>query len=267
MRDFAEMSDNRHQRTSGFSGLRSDPGRSVASHAIRILAADNNSAQTRLEKLIRKVMRAAQNGFRMNEMADVQSVLGDIIDFEQMIDVVIPEAARRFGELWVADEISFAEVSIASARLQALVRLAMDHLSIDERRTTDAPIVLVVVSECEPHTLGSVILSSWLTRHGISHELIIGQSFKDVERIVSSEKFDGIFLSVATSALLNEVRNLIARLKDFTPKVPIIVGGPAVEYCRAELEDTGADVVTSDPQYAMEYLGIRIPATQELEKI
>ena len=261
------MSDSRHHRPNGSDSLHGDPGRSVVSHAIRMLAADNDNTQSRLEKLIRKVMRASQSGARIDGLSDVQSILGEVVDFERLIDVVIPESARRFGELWVADEISFAEVSIASARLQALVRLAMDHIQVDDLRSADAPIVLVVVTECEQHTLGSVILSSWLTRQGISHELIIGQSLKDVERIVSVESFDGVFVSVATSTLLTEVKNLIARLKRGAPKVPIIVGGPAVEYCKSELEQIGADFVTSDPQHAIDFLGIRIPATQELEKI
>jgi hypothetical protein len=44
------------------------------------------------------------------------------IPVEDIIDVVLPEVARSAGQRWMDDEISFADVTIVTARLQETVR-------------------------------------------------------------------------------------------------------------------------------------------------
>jgi hypothetical protein len=44
------------------------------------------------------------------------------VSVEDIIDVVLPEVARKAGRRWMDDEISFADVTIVTARLQETVR-------------------------------------------------------------------------------------------------------------------------------------------------
>jgi hypothetical protein len=46
----------------------------------------------------------------------------DGIPVEDIIDVVLPEVARSAGRRWMDDDISFADVTIVTARLQETVR-------------------------------------------------------------------------------------------------------------------------------------------------
>jgi len=44
------------------------------------------------------------------------------INATDIIDLYIPESARQIGELWVSDQCSFVDVSVAASRLQRLLR-------------------------------------------------------------------------------------------------------------------------------------------------
>jgi MerR family transcriptional regulator, light-induced transcriptional regulator len=151
------------------------------------------------DRMMTRFMEALQN--------DDASVLQNLrADFRRagvtpgdLADHYIPEAARRLGVEWLRDGLSFGEVSIASAKLQGLLRQVTDSFVEDERREANGGNVLVVVPEGEQHTLGALVLTSQLRRRGVSVNLQMGQSEHFLTKLVATRQFDGVLISISTT--------------------------------------------------------------------
>jgi hypothetical protein len=79
---------------------------------------------------------------------------------------LIPRIARKLGDQWISDSLSFTEVTIATGRLQKLI-YSLDHL-FQETRThaATAHTILVSAAPGSHHTLGPLILSNYFTWAG-----------------------------------------------------------------------------------------------------
>lgn len=172
---------------------------------------------------------------------------------DEICDIYIPEAARRMGEDWSEDRMSFAEVSIRSARLQAMLRDLEKDDGDDVKRGDQS----IMVISFETHTLGAMVLTARLRRSGASVCLMMGRTEAELEKAVSGTDFDGIFLSVSQADDLTVVSRIIETLRGVKlDKSPLIVGGGVVENgIDAALRLTGADHVTDDLMVALELCG------------
>ena len=177
------------------------------------------------------------------------------IGIEQICDVYIPAVARELGEEWCADEISFADVTIGSARLQALLRDTEYCAETPDDGVGWGAMILVLADP--HHTLGAMVLTGQLRRVGASVRLMLGRPEEEVLRIAREVSFDGIFISVALADDFSNVAETVSALRRATGgAVPLIVGGSVVEIGRdMALRLTGADLATSDPREALGYCG------------
>lgn len=176
------------------------------------------------------------------------------VSVAQICDVYVPAVARELGDEWCADQVSFADVTIGSARLQALLR---DSALSAEDPNGPADDIMVMVLADEYHTLGAMVLTGQLRRFGASVRLVLGRPAEEVRHIATDSDFDVVMVSVALSDDLGAVHQTITALRRATEgKVPLIVGGGIVEIGHdAVIRLTGADHVTSDPQEALRLAG------------
>lgn len=176
------------------------------------------------------------------------------VSVAQIRDVYVPAVARELGDEWCADQVSFADVTIGSARLQALLR---DSALSAEDPNGPADDIMVMVLADEYHTLGAMVLTGQLRRFGASVRLVLGRPAEEVRHIATDSDFDVVMVSVALSDDLGAVHQTITALRRATEgKVPLIVGGGIVEIGHdAVIRLTGADHVTSDPQEALRLAG------------
>ena len=87
---------------------------------------------------------------------------------------------------------------------------------------------------------------------GASVRLSMGESDAAVAELVANRRFDAVFISIAVSILLANVRGLVEKIKRSSGSdVRISVGGPATMHGVDLLGLTGADVVTNDPEEAL----------------
>jgi methanogenic corrinoid protein MtbC1 len=181
------------------------------------------------------------------------------LPLRDIMDVCIPEAARLLGAEWHDNTRSFADVTIGTARLQALLR----ELGEEECREFDCdalgPGVAVVVLEHEAHTLGSSLLCQQLRRLGASVQLLVGQCDADVVRCVAEAQFDAVLISAARSEALASARKLVDKLKAPAAfPVPIVIGGAVVSREPDVKMQTGADHVATDAKDALVRCGLKI---------
>lgn len=179
---------------------------------------------------------------------------------DQICDVYIPAVARRMGEDWVEDEMSFSRVTIGSARLQFLLREIGPGPSDDPKwdDTAETESILLILTADADHTLGILVLAHQLRRRGFSVRMLLGESRQKILETVESQKFDAIFLSATMADSLDSLHDVVTDLRTSSKRLPpVILGGYVVEQAgRDALEVTGVDKVTNDLGEALEFCSL-----------
>src|SRR6056297_3142723 len=218
---------------------------SLASQALSLLATRRLSGDTRKEEvLLAEIEAAALDRDPTRRTAVLAEMRARGIPDAWVAEILIPKVARRLGEAWCEDSKSFAEVTIGSARLQAMVR------DLDPSDASDAldnaPLLAVIVPEDEFHTLGALTLAGQLRRLGFSVKLFLGTSDAELVSASQGERVAGL------ARLVKRMRLALSRA------TPIIVGGSAVTRGLGAKGRIGADHITSDVFAALTACGLEV---------
>lgn len=170
---------------------------------------------------------------------------------EQVLDFLIPKMAEKIGHGWMQDDLSFAHVTIVSARLQNLAWLYIEPFRDAADQIPAAPRVLVAVAEGETHALGGVIAVGGFSRLGCQVITAIGASDEVILRKATAPDLGMISISASASGDMRKVGELIAQLKRRKGCPPIAVGGSVIGDNRSLAEALGADIVTNDVTEAL----------------
>lgn len=183
-----------------------------------------------------------------------------------LADVYIPEVARRLGEAWETDCVSFAQVTMGVARLQAILREVGATWSADAMGHSDGPTLLFILPSGEQHTLGAMVMAGRLRRSGISICMSIAPNPADLANLVSIRRFDGVLISIACQDRLEVCQKLVTTLKRASGnKLPIALGGAMLVSGGGSIEISGVDVVTNDIDHALRSLGVVRPGMSVME--
>lgn len=171
-----------------------------------------------------------------------------------MADTYVPAAARHLGLHWSTDRLNFAEVSIATARLQALVRAIGTRWGGDPVHLASRRSVLMIVPEGEQHTLGAVVAAGQMRRMGLSVCLRLGPERAEVIDLLRARVFDVAMLSIGSAERLEPARKLVDTLRRFGPRgLPILAGGAVAGGDHDVMARTGVDCVTQDLAEALAF--------------
>lgn len=175
------------------------------------------------------------------------------VSADELVEAYAPAAAQRLGDLWIADELSFAEVSIATARLQEIVRRRVGgrrgvEAWLRPRPAADAG-VLIVAPDFEQHTLGSFVAASQMRRLGAPTSVRVGLPARDIAKLTRERRFSVIGLSISSRRNLGETEELVDRLRTECRSLKLIgLGGWVAKLGEAAMrERTGADFVAGEP--------------------
>ncbi|MEO0358604.1 MAG: cobalamin-dependent protein [Pseudomonadota bacterium] len=173
-----------------------------------------------------------------------------------LIDKYIPAAARLFGDSWCVDQLSFADVTIGSARLQAMVR----ELDVMIRHPEPQSSVLMIVLKDAYHTLGAMVATSQLRRGGVAVRLLLGQDLKEPPNQLENLYFDAVMVSASSTERVETLRELVKYIrKTGHGSVPIIIGGSILDHNNDLKTRTGADYTLNDPIEAAKQCGLMTP--------
>ena len=220
--------------------------------AANSLAAGNASRQDLVDELIEAV-RSFDNAPRE---AILKRFREAGINHAAIIDRYLPAAARKLGAEWCEDSMSFADVTIGSARLQAILR----DLRAPQVTDPSAPSALIVVPPDAYHTLGATVIADQLRRLGIAPQMAMGLKPLDLAELVESHDFNAVLISAASCQRLETVRELVNCVRNASRMpAPIIVGGTVTDKDTDIKTLTGADYVSNNPEEALKACGLMIP--------
>jgi len=185
----------------------------------------------------------------------------------QVIDELIPATARLMGDRWFADEISFADVTISTARLQEAVRaLAAQDRANGRRRplSMTAPEILIILPPGEEHSLGLFVAMDQFRRLGYRVTAAVDQPSSQIIEMIQTGAFAMIGLTVSRRRTLVSTKVLVEKIRKAVPDVaPIVVGGSCLDLGVDVLKETGADLIARDAKTALDLCGLSVLFKEE----
>ncbi len=230
----------------------------VASQALEIIAS-RSSARSALDQDALAILEEAvlaNDPARRN--GAVEALQARKISSAKIVDLYIPEVARRLGVMWETDEATFADVTIRTNRLEGMLRdAAVDwlHDSIDN---PFAPTILIVVPERQQHTLGAMVLATQFRRCGAQTTLSLCRPNSEIVQEWPSSGYDMVAISTSENQDVDSLREFIAMLRAIKGKKPVVAVGGGMLGVHQDLARTlDADMTTNNPVKALQACGLK----------
>lgn len=175
-----------------------------------------------------------------------------------IVDSYIPEAARSIGKKWVDNELSFADVTIAAARLQSLLT-EVEFINPERPPSCDCSLdALVVTCERDQHTLGSLVVAAQLRRTGAMVETLCGEPDDIVRNSIASGAHDAVLFSCSRPEDLETISQTVTYCRQQMSSPPFFVlGGIVVDGLGSIKRRSGVDLVTNDVDMVVAYCAQR----------
>ncbi len=220
--------------------------RRLASHDRKLSNLPHAPSEAELEELCRALISP-------DDEAAAQIITGvqaDHVPITAIYMKYLAAAARMLGDWWLEDRASFAEVTIGTGRLFAIMR-GMRHLFEAPAVSSQISVVFASVPG-EQHTLGVRMAADlfrddgWdiTLRTGLDHDQLVA----DLEDFPSSI----IGLSVGGQHSIEPLSRLVTALRICCPHAPILVCGQDIAGLRPLLALMGLDGIASDLAEAKE---------------
>jgi methanogenic corrinoid protein MtbC1 len=192
----------------------------------------------------------------------LQSLRQGGVSRADLVDHVIPAVARRLGERWFADDISFADVTIGAARLQESVHTLGRRAARPRAPACASGAILLVIPRGEDHTLGSFVLADQWRRQGFVVEVAVDRPPARIGEMLRGGRHCMLGITASGRRTLASARELVKTVRCMTARLPpVVVGGPILDKDLDVLALTGADHVARDAATALERCGL-VPGGQ-----
>lgn len=269
MKDQAFPSDRAETARRSGRAAASDGGViDFASWVVALLAARKNAAEPRLRPSLLAAFEVAlvdQDPARLDVF--LRDLVRQKVSASAVADLYIPAMARKLGEDWLEDRASFLEVTLATSRMQAMLRAIGMAWTADNGNIPNTCSLLLVVPPREQHSLGAMVLLGQLRRIGISVHLLIAPSEQELRNVLAAVSFSGVLISVAGTERLAEIPQLVSHMRAVRGVgLPIVVGGQVVHCDKDVLALTGADAVAGTLSEALCACGIEVDHNSTLRR-
>tara|TARA_Y100001968_G_C19365031_1_gene722030 strand:- start:390 stop:1211 length:822 start_codon:yes stop_codon:yes gene_type:complete len=216
-----------------------------------ILGTDKQYKQ-RLESICKSLLKTNNKATLI-----ITSMLEKGIPIKDIYEKYIPDAARLLGRHWVNNIFTFAQVTLATSRLQIIAK-ELESLYVGENQSKSLGAdVLIIAPKGEQHTFGAQMVSRKLKRLGTSPYLSINNTKEEIVNIVRKQKFKLIGLSIAGQNASEKNLELVNLLKAIRKlKIPIVAGGNFANSSTRILKSFNIDLVTNDVAHALNYFNI-----------
>jgi methanogenic corrinoid protein MtbC1 len=154
--------------------------------------------------------------------------------YAQLADGILSAAARRLGERWQADLMSFADVSIAVGQI---LRLSQAHaqrhvpLTIDRAQRQ----ALFATLPGQAHNLGLVLAAEAFRQADWQVTLLLDTPALEVLERARRIRPRTVGLSLSSMERQHQIRGLIEGLRDLPYRVRVVLGGGAAHGFAATL--------------------------------
>lgn len=135
----------------------------------------------------------------------------------------IGEAARRLGDLWEDDDISFQDMALAAGRMLHLLRDLRDLAPPFEQYGSRSALFATVPGE--RHVLGVTMAADIFRDNGWEVDLRLGQTEEELSKAVQLGGYPIVGLSAASADRVRALARAVIALRIAAPQILIFVGG------------------------------------------
>ena len=167
------------------------------------------------------------------------------------VDLLIP-TARRLGDDWNEDLISFTDVTVGLSRLQQVVR-SLGRSLPPRDPAPDARAACFALAPGEQHSFGLMLVEDGFRRAGWRTWLDTGDHAETPADAVSREWFDVLGLSASSDIAEEVLAAAVAELRRASrnPRLLVLAGGRVFAEDTALAVRVGADAVIGDAAQAL----------------
>lgn len=170
-----------------------------------------------------------------------------------MLQLMAP-AARRLGDLWLDDKLSFLDVTAGLGRLQGVMRALGPDFDGDVPGQIHGKKILLAPASGEQHIFGLSVVAAFFRRAGWEVTFEPRIAFDDLLILVRAERFTAIGLSVAGDKFLPAFPAQVDALRraSLNENVTLLAGGPAFLLDPDLHKRVGVDAVACDATEAVQ---------------
>ncbi|HRN52512.1 MAG TPA: BLUF domain-containing protein [Gemmatimonadaceae bacterium] len=165
---------------------------------------------------------------------------------DRLADALIEPAARRLGDLWMEDACTETDLFEGLWRLQTLFRSLPQEPRPESFGTLS---VLIAPIPGEPHQLSAALAAEAVWQAGWSPRVHFPADTDALLRLVASEPFDAVDLTLSASLQRSHRLAAVAELADdirqasLNPGIVVVVGGRVFHDLGLTGDDVNADAV------------------------
>lgn len=168
------------------------------------------------------------------------------------LDLLGP-TARRLGEFWEDDQVSFADVTIALGKLQQVVRELSLHGPVDDGAASNGRAALFAPAPGEQHTFGLVIIEEFFRRSGWRTWTELSGAHEEIVGAVKAHRFDLFGMTASSDERLDQIAPMIMSIRRASRNrdISVIVGGRLFVERPELVAKIGADGMAADAREAV----------------
>lgn len=170
----------------------------------------------------------------------------DGVDIGAISRGYVAGAARKLGQMWDDDRISFIDVTLACGKLYGIIRGLRHVLApqiVQGRETRPALFALV---PGETHTLGIEIATDHFRRDGWDVDMLMGLDHDALVSEADLRHYEAIVLVANSDRMLEPLTRLSLALRITQPLAHIVVAGGILDHHPDILHLVGAEAVMAD---------------------
>lgn len=239
------------------AGLPETAVQSLAREVIQRVAARASVINERSELAdadddITRLAFALIDGDRRAGQVFVDALRDDGVSVDEAMLRYLAGAARRLGEWWDSDEISFMDVTLGTARIYGVLRAMDSDPPIQPK--SDGRSAMFMSVPGEQHTLGVRMAADVFRRRGWDIELLIGQTHDELIEAAEATSTIIIGVSAGGSHALVALARLVLALRIHRPDATITISGRIVEEAPESLEHLSPDGMAPDLEGALDLI-------------
>ena len=183
----------------------------------------------------------------------IDALMLDGFTLEQIYLELMAPAARRLGEFWETDTRTFTDVTLGLCRLHELLRY--NTITPAHRQFflgSGAPTVLLATACEDQHVFGILMVAEFFRKEGWHVRSEPGASTEELARIVSTQSYDVIGLSIARSITPNRLSDVVQTVRKASKNkaTKILLGGALIQRDESIAQKVGADGACTDAALA-----------------
>jgi len=175
----------------------------------------------------------------------------DGVSIETIYLGYVAGAAKRLGQMWDEDRISFMQVTLACGKLYRLIR-ALRHVvapAIVAGRD-DLPAMFALVPG-ETHSIGIEMATDLFRREGWDVDLMLGLEHDQLLEKAERRNYETIVLVAHSDGMLEPLTRLVLALRISHPLANVYVAGHILDHHPDAGDVVGADAAIKDIKSAI----------------